>query len=116
MKYSQGKLTQLLNLTSREAKELVEPSIQFMIGQNVTLQMQRLLERQYGNPHKLLASYRKEIKQMAKIKPGDTAAYRRLFNFLIKCQSLEYGGQNPLDTPDVIFMIFTKIPGCLQDR
>ena len=116
MKYSQGKLTQLLNLTSREAKELVEPSIQFMIGQNVTLQRQRLLERQYGNPHKLLASYRKEIKQMAKIKPGDTAAYRRLFNFLIKCQSLEYGGQNPLDTPDVIFMIFTKIPGCLQDR
>ena len=76
----------------------------------------RLLEKQYGNPHKLLASYRKEIKQMTKIKPGDAAAYRRLFSFLIKCQSLEYGSQNPLDTPDVICMILAKIPGYLQDR
>ena len=28
---------------------------------------------------------------MTNIKSGDAAAYRRLFNFLIKCQSLEYG-------------------------
>ena len=76
----------------------------------------RLLEKQYGNPHKLLASYRKEIKQMTKIKPGDAAAYRRLFNFQIKCQSLGYGSQNPLDIPDVICMILAKIPGFLQDR
>ena len=76
----------------------------------------RLLEKQYGNPHKLLASYRMEIKQMTKIKPGNAAAYRRLFNFLTKCKSLEYGDQNPLDTPDVIYMILTKIPGSLQDR
>ena len=87
-----------------------------MIDQNVALQMMRLLQKQYGNPHKVLASYRKEIKQMAKIKPGDAAAYRRLFNSLIKCQSLEYGSQNPLDTPDVICMILVKIPGYLQDR
>ena len=87
-----------------------------MIDHNVALQMMRLLQKQYGNPHKVLASYRKEIKQMAKIKPGDAAAYRRLFNSLIKCQSLEYGSQNPLDTPDVICMILVKIPGYLQDR
>ena len=53
---------------------------------------------------------------MTKIKPGDAAAYRRLFNFLIKCQSLEYGNQNPLDTPDVISIIWAKTPGYLQDR
>ena len=53
---------------------------------------------------------------MTKIKTGDAAAYRRLFSFLIKCQSLEYGSQNPLDTPDVICMILAKIPGYLQDR
>ena len=76
----------------------------------------RLLEKQYGNPHKLLASYRREIKQMTKIKSGDTVAYRRLFNFLIKCQSLEYGNQNPLDTSDVICMTLAKIPGYWQDR
>ena len=61
----------------------------------------RLLEMQYDNPHKLLTSYRKEIKQMTKIKSGDAAVYKRLFDFLIKHQSLEYGNQNPLDTAEV---------------
>ena len=37
-------------------------------------------------------------------------------NFLIKCQILEYGSQNSLDTPDVICMILAKITGYLQDR
>ena len=61
----------------------------------------RLLEKQHGNPHKLLTSYRKEIKRMTKIKSGDAAVYKRLFNFLIKCQSLEYRNQNPLDRAEV---------------
>ena len=115
IKDPQAKLARLLNLTSREAKELVKPFIHDRPECGFANAM-RLLEKQYGNPHKLLASYRKEIKQMTKIKPGDAAAYRRLFNFLIKCQSLEYGSQNPLDTPDVICMILAKIPGYLQDR
>ena len=115
IKDPQGKFTQLINLTSREAKELVKPFIHDRQQCGFANAM-RLLEKQYGNPHKLLASYRKEIKQMTKIKPGDAATYRRLFNFLIKCQSLEYGSQNPLDTPDVICMILAKIPGYLQNR
>ena len=77
----------------------------------------KLLERQYGNPFKLLAYYRNEIKRMTKIKLGDESAFRRLFNFLIKCQSLQYSNnQNPLDTTDVIYMILSKIPGFLQDK
>ena len=115
IKDPQGKLTRLINLTSGEAKELVKPFIHDRPECGFANDM-RLLEKQYGYPHKLLASYRKGIKQMTKIKPGDAAAYRRLFNFLIKSQSLEYGSQNPLDTPDVICMILAKIPGCLQDR
>ena len=38
---------------------------------------------------------------MTKIKSGDAAVYKRLFDFLIKCQSLEYGNQNPFDTAEV---------------
>ena len=53
---------------------------------------------------------------MTKINPGDAAEYTRLFNFLIKCQSLEYGSQNPLDTPAVICMILAKIPRDLKDK
>ena len=50
----------------------------------------------------------KQNKADEKIKPGDAAAFKRLFNFLIKCQSLQYSqnyNQKPLDTPDVIYMI-----------
>ena len=115
IKDPQGKLTRLINLTCGEAKELVKPFIHDRPECGFANAM-RLLEKQYGNPHKLLASYRKEIKQMAGIKPGDAAAYRRLFNFLIKCQSLQYGSQNPLDTPNVICMILATILGYLQDR
>ena len=43
---------------------------------------------------------------MSKIKPGDTIAFRRLFNFLIKCQTMDYGtSKNSLDSPDVVCMI-----------
>ena len=115
IKDPQRKLTRLINLTSGEAKELVKSFIHDRPGCGFANAM-RLLQKQYGNPHKLLESYRKEIKQMTKIKPGDAAAYRRLFNFPIKSQSLEYGSQNPLDTPDVICMTLAKIPGYLEDR
>ena len=70
---------------------------------------------EYGNPHKQLASYRKEIKEMTKIKPGH-AAYRRLFNFLIIYQNSECGNPNPLDTSDVIRITLGKIQVYLQDR
>ena len=54
---------------------------------------------------------------MTIITPGSAAAFRRLFNFLIKCQRLQYiNNQNPLDTPDMICMILSKVPGLLQDR
>ena len=84
IKDPQGKLTRLINLTSGEAKELVKPFIHDRPECGFANAM-RLLEKQYGNPEKLLASYRKEIKQMTKIKSDVAAAYRRLLNFLIKC-------------------------------
>ena len=45
----QGKFAQLINLTSGEPKELVK----LFIHDNLT-NATRLLEKQYGNPHKLL--------------------------------------------------------------
>ena len=112
----QGRLTRLIKLTTGEVRELIKPFIHDSPEYGCKNAM-KLLERQYGNPFKLLACYRNEIKRMTKIKPGDAAAYRRLFNFLIKCQSLQYSNnQNPLDTPDVICMILSKVPGFLQDR
>ena len=54
---------------------------------------------------------------MLKIKSGDALAFRRLFNILIKCQTINYGtSKNPLNSPDIICMILSKVPGHLQDR
>ena len=54
---------------------------------------------------------------MSPIKPGDISAFRKLFNFLIKCQSLSRSSQNnPLDTPEIICMILSELPVHLQDR
>ena len=110
------RLTRLTKYTCGEARELVidflhdRPDVGYTNAMN-------LLEKQYGDPHRLLASYRREIKQMSKIKSGDAVAFRRLFNFLIKCQTMSYStSKNPLDSPDVICMILSKVPGHLQER
>ena len=106
----------MIKLTTGEARELVKPFTYDNPKYGYENAM-KLLERQYGNPFKLLAYYRNEIKRMTKIKLGDESAFRRLFNFLIKCQSLQYSNnQNPLDTTDVICMILSKIPEFLQDK
>ena len=54
---------------------------------------------------------------MQPLKLGDAAAFWKLFNFLIKCQTVRVGSkQNPLATPDMICMILAKLPRHLQDR
>ena len=76
-----------------------------------------LLQKQYGNPHTILPSYKKEIKLMQPLKPGDAAAFRKLFNFLIKCQTMRVDSKhNPLDTPEMMCMILAKLLAHLQDR
>ena len=112
----QGRLTRLIKYTSGEAQEMVKHFIHDRPDRGYQNAI-TLLEKNYGNPYKILASYRNEIKRMPKIRTGDASAYRKMFNFLIKCKSLSYDeGYNPLDTPDVICMVLAKLPIYLQDR
>ena len=75
------------------------------------------LQKKYGNPHTMLSSNKKEIELVQPLKPGDAAAYRKFFNFLIKCQAMRVGSKyNLLDTPEMICMILAKPPLHLQDR
>lgn len=55
----------------------------------------------------------KMIKMKNKIWAGDAAAYRQLFNFLIKCQSLDHlpSGMNPLNSPGIIWLIWVQDQG-----
>ena len=111
-----GRLTRLIKCTTGEAQELVKHFINDKPEQGYRNAME-LLKRQYGNPHRLLAAYRMEIKHMSPIKPGDILAFRKLFNFLIKCQPLSRSSwNNPLDTPEIICMILSKLPVHLPPR
>ena len=61
----------------------------------------------------LAASYRKEIKQWPQIKAGDAGAHRRFQNYenIDHLQSL-----NVLNTPDIIWMLLSKLSGNVRDN
>ena len=48
---------------------------------------------------------------MVPLKAGDGTAFRKLFNFVIKCQIIEVDGHyNPLYTPEIICTVLSKLP------
>ena len=54
---------------------------------------------------------------MVPLRAGDATAFKKLFNFLIKCETIEVDGHyNPLDTTEIICMVLSKLPLHLQDR
>ena len=57
----QGKLLRLIRCTTGEAQELVKHFINDKLAHGYRNTIE-LLKRQYGNPHRLLAAYRMEIK------------------------------------------------------
>ena len=64
-----GRLTRLMQFTTGEARELIKYCIQ--LPRNRGYQHARsLLERTYGNPHKMISSYRKEIKEWSPLCKG----------------------------------------------
>ena len=74
-----------------------------------------LLERKYGIPYNIMTMYRKEIKAWPEVKNGDADSFQKFCNFLVKCESITQASQwNPLDTPDVICMLLSKLPGKLR--
>jgi len=56
-----GRLVRLLKFTEGEAKEIIKHCIQQPPATGYAL-AKTLLERHYGNPHRILSAYRKEMK------------------------------------------------------
>ena len=111
-----GRLTRLLKYTVGEAKELIKHCIQLPHDKGYKY-AKSLLEKTYGNPHKILSSYRKEVKDWPQVKFGDAKAFRKSFNFLLKCESVSDNQHwNALDTPEILCMLISKLPGVLMDR
>ena len=113
---TRGRPTRPIKYTRGEPEELVKHFINDIADCGYKNAI-ALLQNQYGNPNTMLSSYRKEIKLMQPLKPGDAAAFRKLLSFLIKCHTMRVGiKHNPLDIPEIICMILAKLPLHLQDR
>ena len=74
-----------------EAKKLVKDCIQQPT--KVFYNNAKNLQIKYGNPHKIFWGYQSEIKKWPKVRQVDSTAYRKICNFLLRCQSLP-GGRN----------------------
>ena len=76
----------------------------------------RLLHGRYGDPHQITAAYQNQIKKWPQIKPGDSDAYRKFQNFLIKYKNIDQMQDwNVLNTPDNVCMLVSKLPGSGRD-
>ena len=111
-----GTLIRLIKYTKGEAKELVMNCIHQPPREGYQI-AKMLLEKRYGDPHRLLQSYRKEIKELQQLKLGDAAGFRKFSNFLVRCQNVTgRDNWNLLDNPDIICLFLSKLPGVLLDR
>ena len=72
MYYLRGRLTRLIKYTMGEPKELIKHYIQLPHDHGYQTAV-TLLEKTYGNPHKIL--YRREVKDWPQIKFGDAKAF-----------------------------------------
>ena len=53
----------------------------------------------------------KKLKKWSQVKPGDTAVYRKFFNFLIKCESLaDQTNWSVFNSPGLLCMFISKLP------
>ena len=66
-----GPLTCLIKYTSGEVKELVKNCLYVRASEGYKEAI-RMMNERYGDPHKILAAYRKKIKDWIKMKSGDT--------------------------------------------
>ena len=111
-----GRLTRLIKFTDGEAKDLIKHCIHLTpdIGYDTAIM---LLNKRYGNPHLLLASYRKEIKSLAPVKPGNAIGFRKFHNFVLKCETFsKITNWNSLETPETLCVLVSKLPGGLRGR
>ena len=106
-----GKLTRLIKYTTGEVKEMVKNCIELPPKEGYETAKQ-LIGKLYGDPHRVIAAYCKEIKQWPQIKSGDAEPYRKFHNFLLKCENIkQMQGWNVLDTPEIMCMLLSKLSG-----
>ena len=111
-----GRLTRLIKYTKGVAKEMIKHCVQQPAAFGY-YNAKKLLQQKYGNPFSIMSMYRKEIKAWPQMKNGDGGSFQKFYNFLVKCESITKSREwNPLDTPDAICMLLSKLPGKIRDK
>ena len=86
---SHDRLVRLLKYTEGEARDSIKHYIQQT--PEAGFQKAKLLLERFGDPHRISPAYRKDMRGWPSLKNGDSAGYRRSYNFLIKCESIVPG-------------------------
>ena len=111
-----GRLICLIKYTTGEGKDLLKNCIQ-LPANDVYEAAKNQLYHLYGDPHRVIAAYQKEIKHWPQVKHRDAEPYRGFLNFLLKCETItQMQTWNVLDTPEVMSMPLSKLPGGKRDK
>ena len=110
-----GMLMRLLKYTRGEAHDLIKHCVQEPSYMGYS-HAQQLLRKRYGDPHIILSTYRKEVRNWPKLKFGDAKGFRKFYNFLVKCEGVSKEQLwNAINTPDILCMLVSKLPNGLID-
>ena len=112
-----GKLARLIKYTRGEAKELIQHCSQMSQPDGFIL-AKKLLEKEYGDPHKVMSAYMKELNSWRTIKSGDIKGFKKFYRFLLKCNTNREGEVylRLLDNPETLRILQLKLPQKIQDR
>ena len=109
-------MTKLIKYTSGDAKDLIKHLVH-ADPKDCYDKAIEMLDKEYGNPHLIHQSYIKELRQWEPIKSNDTIAYKKLYRFLLKCQTYKDSYQlKELDSTEMIRAIICKVHHSLQER
>ena len=68
-------------------------------------------------PQRVIAAYHKKIKQWPQIGPGDAEAYRKFYNFSLKCENItQLQMWNVLNTLEIMCMLLSKPPSGTRNK
>ena len=111
---SEGRLARLLKYTTGDANELIQCCLYKSDGYEYA---KSLLKKKYGDPHRIMIAYKKQLYGWENVKLGDSTALSKFHSFLLKCGSVIEGSLwNSFDTADNLCIIASKLPGPCQDK
>ena len=112
-----GKLARLIKYTRGEAKDLIQHCCQMPQPDGYIL-AKELLEKEYGDPHKVTSAYMRELDSWKIIRSGNVSDFKKFYRFLLKCNTNRKGDVylRILDNPETLRNLQSKLPLKVQER